>query len=414
VFGSFQSTPWSAGFILTNNPTSAQSNIYSGSFTDGNYPGTQYQYKYVIVSSGNSYETTPNRNLVTPTNFAILPVAYFNNASNVYATPVTFQVDMTAQIAAGSLNPANGDTVSAAGSFQSALTANQWQAGVFVLTNNPNAANTNIFTGTYVDPNPPGTAEQYKFQINPNGSASSAVWESVQNRNFQLGSTAQTLPLVFWNNQDPNNVLLAPTTITFTVNMAGAVDIFGYPFNSASDAVVVNGDFMNPTWPSFWTDALLGGFDYTGNLLQSNGTNLLYTGTFSVPAGNSLVVQYKYGIIHNYTGTSNTNCDNEASPNLNHTRYIRATGTYNFPVDTFGIQQTNLPDATEPSFGSLAIAAPVGGQLPISWLGRPGVYLQYTTNLSTGPWVQLNATGGTQSSNWPETNGAAFFRLVNP
>jgi hypothetical protein len=98
---------------------------------------------------------------------------------------------------------------------------------------------------------------------------------------------------------------------------------------------------------------------------------------------------------------------------LNHTRYIRATGTYNFPVDIFGIQQTNLPDATEPSFGDLAIGSPSGGELPLSWLGRPGVYLQYSTNLM-GPWVQLPLTDATNSSSWPTTNRGVFFRLVNP
>jgi hypothetical protein len=416
VYGSFENPAWTAGFVLTNNPTVSQSNVYSGSFTDGNYPGTQYLYKFVILSGGTTanYETTDNRNLVTPTNFATLPVAYFNNASNVYATPITFQVDMTAPIAAGTFNPGSGDTVSAAGTFQSSLSANQWKAGLFVLTNNPTAANTNIYSGVYIDPNPPGAGEQYKFTINPGGNGSSANFETINNRFFVLPSTAETLPVVYWNNADPNNVLLAPTTVTFTVDMTNAVDSFGYPFNPASDAVIINGDFLTPQWPNFWTDALLGGFDYTANLLQNDGTDLLYTGTFTVPSGKSLEVQYKYGIIHNYNGTGNTNCDNEALPNLNHTRYIRATGTYNFPVDIFGIQQTNLPAATEPSFGSLAIASPVAGHLPLSWLGRPGVYLQYTTNLSNGPWVQVGATGGINSTNWPETNGPVYFRLVNP
>jgi len=412
VFGSFQGSPWSAGFILTNNPNITQSNIYSGSFTDGNYPGTQYQYKYVVVSgANNSYETTPNRNLVTPAGAVTLPLAYFNNASNVYATPVTFQVDMTAPIASGILVPANGDTVSAAGTFQSSLAANQWKAGTFVLS--PTAANTNIYTGTFIDANAPGSSEQFKFQINPAGNGASANWESVANRLFTLGSTAQTNPLVYWNNLDPNNVLLGSTMITFTVNMTNAVDDFGYPFNPTTDAVVVNGDFMNPTWPNLWIDANLGTLDYSGNVLQNDGTDLLYTGTFTVAAGNSLAVQYKYGIIHNYTGYANTNCDNEAGYGQNHTRYIRATGTYSFPVDIFG-SQTNAAAATEPSVGSLGIGSPAGGNLPLSWLGRPGVYLEYTTNLVAGPWVQLSATSGTNAFSWPQTNGTAFFRLVNP
>ncbi|HEX9047033.1 MAG TPA: hypothetical protein VF988_08390 [Verrucomicrobiae bacterium] len=416
VFGSFDGTnTWPPGHILTNNPTGAQPNVYLTSFTDGNYPGTQYQYKYVIVSGGSTdnYESTPNRVLVTPTGYALLPLAYFNNASNVYATPVTFQVDMTAPIAAGNLNLTNGDTVSAAGTFQSSLNANQWKPGLFVLTNNPTANNTNIFTGTFIDPNPPGTSEQFKFQINPAGNGNNATWESIGNRSFQLGSTAQTLPLVNWNNQDPYNILPASTTITFTVDMTNAVDRFGFAFDAANDTVVVNGDFLTPTWPNFWADPLLGGFDYTANMLQNNGTDLLYTGTFTVPAGHSLEVQYKYGIIHNYTGSSNTNCDNEAVANANHVRYIRAIGTYNFPMDIFGIQQTNPPAAIEPSFGHLAIAAPVAGKLPISWLGRPGVYLQYATNL-TGPWVRWDATGGLSATNWPQSGSHVFFRLVNP
>lgn len=416
VVGSFGGSPWSTGVILlTNNPASAQSNLYSGPFADANYPGTQYQYKYVIINgSENNYETIPNRNLVTPANFAALPVAYFNNAGNVYATPVTFQVDLTVPIAAGSLNLGNGDTVSAAGTFQSSLSAKQWSVGTFVLTNNPAAANTNIFTGTFIDPNPPGSYEQFNFQINPAGNASGATWESLGNRVFLLSPSAQILPVADWNNQDPNNVLLVPTTVTFTVNMANVVDDQGDPFDPANDLVIVDGDFLNPPFPNFWTDPQLGGADYSQNLMMQVGLSALYTITFALPVGNPLAVQYKYGIIHSFNGFSNTNADNEAGYGLNHTRFIRATGAYNFPVDVFGIQLTNPVAATEPSFGDLVIARPVGGRLPVSWLGGPGVYLQYRTNLAGGPWVQLNATGGASSTNWPQTKGPAFFRLVKP
>ena len=415
VFGSFQNSPWSAGFILTNNPAIAQSNIYSGTFTDGNYPGTQYQYKYVIIAGGNNnYETSANRSLVTPVGSVTLPLAYFNNASNVYATPITFQVDMSAPIAAGTFNYANSDTVSAAGTFQSSLSANQWKAGLFVLTNNPAAANTNIFTGTYIDPNPPGTGEQFKFQINPAGNSASANWESVANRYFVLNSTAQTNPLVFWNNQDPNLVLLAPTAVAFSIDMANAMDEFGYPFNPSSDQVVVNGNFTNPEWPNFWQDPNLGGVDYQGNLLYEVGLSTIYTNTFTVPSGKSLQMYYKYGIIHNYTGYANTNCDNEAGFNQNHSRYIRTTGSYTLPVDVFGMQRTNLTAATEQPIMNLAIGSPVAGHLPISWLGLPGTYLQYTTNLINSVWVNLSATTGASAASWPATNGSTFFRVTLP
>jgi hypothetical protein len=417
VFGTFQNpATWSisSGLVLTNNPNGANTNLYTGTYPDGNYTGSFEEYKFVIAKGGAgsgtyNYESINNRQFFTPTNDLTFTLAYFNNVSSVYSIPVTFQVDMTVPLAAGQFNPANGDTCGAAGTFQT----NQWTVGAngFLLTNNPTAANSNIYSGTYIDLNTPGTAEQYKFVINSGGTT---TYESINNRTFLLNSSARTNPLVLWNNEDPNQVILTPTTVTFTVNMTNAVDVFGNPFNPATDVVVVNGNFMNPPWPNFWSDALLGGFDYVQNVLQNGGTNLLYTGTFTVAAGSSLQVQYKYGIIHNFTGTSNTNADNEANFGLNHTRYIRTVGNYNFPVDIFGIQQTNLAAATEPAFGNLAIGKPTAGQLPISWLGLPGVHLQFTTNLLSTNWVNLNATSGTSATNWPTGGGNGFFRLIQP
>jgi hypothetical protein len=413
VLGTFENPKWTVGgFILTNNPTinGNRSNLYSGTIADGNYTGSFENYKFVIVTTlSTNYESfngNANRDFFTPANALTFPLAYFNGVVSIYSTPITFQVDMTVPLLTGTFNPGNGDMIVAAGTFQT----NAWTIGAFPLTNNPTAASSNVYSGIYPDPNAPGAGEQYLFVIIRNGVNN---YETVPNRTFILTPPSMTLPVVQWSNDDTNNILLVPTTVTFTVNMTNAVDDFGYPFNSAADAVVVNGNFMNPTWPNFWTDALLGGFDYTGNLLNNDGTDLLYTGTFTVAAGSPLAIQYKYGIVHGYSGTGNTNADNEAGFGLNHTRYIRATGTYNFPVDIFGIQQTNLAAATEPSVGSLALGKPVSGQLPISWNGRPGVYLQYSTNL-TGPWIQISATDGASSSSWPQTNRAVFFRLVNP
>ena len=52
--------------------------------------------------------------------------------------------------------------------------------------------------------------------------------------------------------------------------------------------------------------------------------------------------------------------------------------------------------------------------MPLTWLGRPGVHLQYTTNLINRVWVDLNATDGTSATNLPANGGLTFFRLVNP
>ena len=413
VLGTFESPTWTAGFVLTNNPNSSSSNVYSGTIADGNYPASFEEYKFVIYPGGGSsgtYENINNRTFFTPTNAYTFPLAYFDNITSAYSIPVTFQVDMTVPIVTGTFNPGNGDLVSAAGTFQSSISANQWQAGVFILTNNPTGANQYLYTGTYIDQNPPGTGEQFKFQIDsPN--TSSTNWENINNRTFTLGSSAQVLPIVTWNNEDTNTVLLQPTTVTFTVDMTNAVDVFGNPFDPANDDVMIAGTFTTPQWTLNWTDPLINS-DYGQYVLQNNPPGSeLYTGTFTVPAGTPYQIQYKYGIYHN-TGLLNTNADNEAGFDLNHTRYIRTAGNYNFPVDIFGIQQTNLAAATEQAFGNLAIGNPSGGQFAITWLGLPGVHVQVSTNLVN--WQDINATAGLNSTNWPNTSGNQFFRLVQP
>ena len=64
----------------------------------------------------------------------MLSVVYFNDlapASGVPTQPVTFQVDMSDQIARGNFNPANGDAVEARGVFQSPY---QWAGGFITVT----------------------------------------------------------------------------------------------------------------------------------------------------------------------------------------------------------------------------------------------------------------------------------------
>jgi hypothetical protein len=419
VLGSYQNPQWTApGLILTNNPSSATSNIYSGTLVDNNYPGTEYNYKFVIVNgANNNYESTGDRKLVTPTNSGTLPLAFFNGVSNIYSTPITFSVDMTVPIVSGTFTPGSGDTVSAAGTFQT----NTWSPGSFVLTNNSGGANPNIFTGTYLDRNQPGAGESYKFVVISGGGANTN-WEN-NNRTFLLGSTAQSLPTVFWNNLNTNQVVLAATTLNFTVDMTGAVDSFGYPFVSGSDAVVINGDFLNPQWPNIWTDATLYyppfGNDYgPGNgsnpvlVLQDSGDGYHFTGSFTIPAGQTHKITYKYGIYHSNGSQFNTNCDNEGVFGQNHERYIRNSGTYNLPTDIFGAPRVGkyAAGAGEPLYG-IALGSPMPGHLPINWLGFPGVHLQTCTNLVTPVWQDLSGTDGAGTNNWPTISGGQFFRL---
>ncbi len=119
---------------------------------------------------------------------------------------------------------------------------------------------------------------------------------------------------------------------------------------------------------------------------------------------------YKYGINGN---------DDEAPPNSNHVRFVRTTGAYTLPRDTFGAQ------LVEPSFGLLSAGPASAGSVAISWLGRPGVHLQANTALSGGTWQDLlNTDGATWTQGHASTNGLVsvtnypamgaktFFRLI--
>jgi len=442
--GGFQSPQFAGGLILTNNPTAPNTNIYTIAFADHNYPGTQYLppqngYKYVIVTtSSTNFESGVNRSLVTVTNSSTLPLAYYNGVSTYASNAITFSVDMTVPIGTGLLHPGS-DTVGCAGTFMT----NQWAVGnvnSFLLTNNPTAVKSNIYSGTYIDRNAPGSIEYYKFVVNASGGGT--TYESPSStgggdRIFLLGNSAATNPLVFWSDANPNQVLLLTNTVTFTVNMDGAVDVYGVPFNAGSDSVVINGDFATPSWnyysggnpPYFWTDPnfyISGvqsdygpGSSYGQNyIMQDSGDGVHFTGVFTVPPGNNRRVTYRYGIHHNASSTT-FDADNEVNPTnqINHVRYIRsgaAQTSYNFPTDIFGQQLINSTAAQEQAFGNLAIGQPASGHLPISWLGLPGVQLQTITNLMSTNWVNVGSTDGLNATNWPTGSGTRYFRLIQP
>jgi len=431
VYGLFEQPHWSGNFppvgFLTNNPTLSgnASNIYSGTFVDGNYPGTVMTYKYVIspAGTGTTYEDGSDRTLVASNGVSLLPLAYFNGISTYASNNITFLVDMTAPIMAGQLNLANGDTVGCAGTFQT----NSFGVADrgFILTNNPALSGlaSNIYRGTYVDRNLPGTSERYKFVINIGG-ATPTIFEQPAStgggdRRFTLLNEAATNALVLWGDRTTNDIVLVDTTVTFHVSMTNALDRFGLEFNSEVDGLMVDGDFTTPAFPvmSHFDDQTIE-LDYGDHIMsRDTDTGLTYSWSHVIPAGSPIQVAYKFGILRNRGAFANTNIDNEADFAQNHVRYIRTAATattYDFPMDKFGQQRTDAAGAKEPLFGQLAIGVPSGGNFPINWLGIRGAHLQSSTNL-IGAWKDLNATDGTSSTNLPvEPTGQGFFRLVKP
>jgi hypothetical protein len=287
-----------------------------------------------------------------------------------------------------------GSSVFVAGAF------NGWPGtgpGALVLTNDPpynGGSNTNIYYGTnrFVG-SPNSTATAFKYTQN-DIAAQNGGWETSGDRSVVLLATngVLKLPVGVFSELYSIDVLSVDTTVTFRVSMTNAVGTDAHVFDSANDLVFINGDFI--PWAA-WTPIAL--FNY--QLANDPPGSLVYTFTRTFLAGSPRLVSYKYSI----NGT-----DNEAGYAQDHKRYIRSTsGTFTMPLDTFGTQ------TVEPKFGNLTIAPLTGGALPVTWLGYPGVSLQTSTSVA-GPWNTVSNTDNQNSTNWPASSGARYFRLIQP
>jgi arabinogalactan endo-1,4-beta-galactosidase len=132
------------------------------------------------------------------------------------ANQVTYQVNVGIQRALGNFDPADGDTVVVSGTFS----ATDW-ATTSTLT--PSAGDTNVYAGTFNNDVTAGNDVDYKFIINPGGNspAGQLVWESGDNRFFQVTAGNQTLPVTYFNNV--TNLPSVPTTAS--VDFLAGVDM---------------------------------------------------------------------------------------------------------------------------------------------------------------------------------------------
>src|SRR6185503_2722471 len=155
----------------------------------------------------------------------------FGSALCANAVPVTFQVNMSVQTTVGNFDPAL-HAIEVHGSFDG------WAGGA-VLSASPEAG---VYSADVEVGGAAGTAVQYKFVINQSGTQ---VWEvdgvgpaGAQNRSFNLENSAQTLPVVFFNNQSTPPGVVA---VTFQINM-GVQKSLGN-FDPALHTVEVHGAF---------------------------------------------------------------------------------------------------------------------------------------------------------------------------
>jgi len=372
---------------LTNNG----SGIYIGTVDIAGNPGDVQNCK-IYYDPGANWEGDPNRQFVLTGGPQVLPLSGWNEKYPAPTNNVTFQIDMSAQVLLGRFTNAPDGYVRVSGAF------NGWSASID-FTNNPAASGnaSNIYSQTLpVTGFPGGQPGEYKFRA-PIGD----TWESVNNRpSFTLTGGDQVLPLVFYNNASPSDLIAVDTPVTFTLFLTnGTVDIDGFAFNKATDKVYINGAFLGWwTWNTGFGGSESPAYEMTNNPVGSD----LYQRTFILPRGESIAVTYKYSI---------NGFDDEAGFGLNHIRYIRSAAgvPYSMPQDNFLTNATAV--RIEQSFGDLKIEKPVGGAVPITWLGRQGVVLQTRDNLTSGSWADLPGTDATSSTNLPVTGSAGFIRL---
>ena len=391
---------WSGnGTVLTNNATLLRTNqyglvthnVYAGTYTITASPAAPQSFKYVIARSGGDNWDSPSaanqddwNNRQFPTVTGSLPVVDFSDQPYAPLANLTFAVDMSAVLVSDpAFNPA---TVTVNGDF------NGWTAGI-ACTNNPNAANTNIYTSAVIQSGA-GSTINYQFRYNNAGT----VYDhdsNGNNRQYNVPAVASTnLPAVYFNNININDLLTQDTVVTFTVDMNNAVSTDSHTFDPNNDNVYINGDFAG--WVSWNPISLIGA---NLNLVNTPPGSSLYTFSHTYPKGSSRYTDYKYSI---------NGSDNEAAAYQDHSRYIRSdNGTYNLPVDKFGTQYR------EPKVGAITMGNVLAHKSQLSWLNYPGLFLQTATSLN-GPWTDVPATSGQSSTNWPVGNATTFFRLRLP
>jgi hypothetical protein len=479
VFGSFQGWNATAGgnCVLTNDPSIVvtnfnftppviESNVYTTiiavtgnarpSVNDLATPNCAEEYKYIIEPEYN-YDSPlyPNDDPDSGNRFfteydQTLPVVNFSDAAIAPLAKVTLNLDMSGVLLYDTNYVPN--SVTAWGSF------NGWANGV-MLTNNPAAPNTNLFSALVSMGEGVTFVLQYRYT---NSSYNGWVYDYAKDggpnyvnnnnyrRTFELPITPTVLttnfPAVYFNDLAPDDYLPAATPVLFSVDMDGAVETNGQAFVPGTDSVYINGMFAGAT-PSF-PNSMNGTSQYWypwsgGDNLQGapagfqmieEGTSTIYTNTVILPAGTPVALSYQYGVDPDslYGGP----LENEAPSASVHYRAVRSTGLkpYVMPTDTF----TNQP-YVEPFFstgnigangsltgGNLTVGAPVAGKVPVSWLGRPGARLQTSTSLNNPAWQNISATDGTNwtagysstngfvsVTNWP-SSGSTFFRLIKP
>lgn len=300
--------------------------IFEGTFTidETVFPTFEYKFVNVVGGSTDSWETVGNRSVdISAGGQIVIPTVFFDdNAGGGVDADIMFQCDMSVQTSVGNFNPANGDKIVVRGSFNGWGGAND-ELFEDVLDGIHKAIVTINATA--------GTTIEYKFvHLIPDGSGGfTDNWESVQNRTFVFDGNNQALPVVFFDDVSPNDIITQAVTVTFQVDVTNAMDFNGgtpIPFQSI-DNVYIAGFFNNWPWDAF-TDPDWEMHD-DGVAPDITAGDLIYTTNITFDLGAAKSQQYKFSV---------NGPDNESGIGDNHVIIIDDTNPSMVnPVDLFGV-----------------------------------------------------------------------------
>ena len=358
--------------------SSKDANIWEGTFDVPGAEGAAAQYKFLMTTAAATIWEgavgtgggTGNRTFTLPATDQALPVVYFNNVtgSNVVTSQVTFQVDMSIQIALGNFDRESG-TVNLAGEF------NAWNASALALTNS--LSNSNVWFGVVTLSGAADTTVSYKFVINGSSWEGNVGVGGSQNRMLTLKSTDQVLPVVYFNNLA---VLPGVIPLSFEVDMSAQIALG--TFDPEAGTMSVAGDTLN-NWSA------------TASALSRSATETnVWTGTFDLTSAPGAVILYKF--------VMNDGATWERIENRPYT--IASTNAQTIPRAYFN--NTN-------HIGNLAMGAVSGRQATLSWTSGPLIRLQTSTALGA-TWQDVPDTLGQGAATITLGTGSAYFRLKGP
>lgn len=373
---------WGSSNVVLNRESTNENavgyRLYSGvAYYPNALVGIEQAYKFVLDAGGSTGweegNLAGNRTFTVPAADTTLQWMYFGDTPPVAVDPVTsnvvFGVDLSAFETAGVFDVARGDTLWVYGDFNNWQNCKTESPDRCLMEKIPGESEFGIAVPITKLPN---IEFQYKYFLDFNderfmdqfGVPPPSGWEEghltgINRRNVFAGDQQQILPLAYFNDVTPQNLILPGTSVevAFSVDMTGTLTDDAQPFNPAGgDTVSIR--LGDPIW------AHTQGIDGTDHdipltdlvqLTDPDGDNI-YTGTWTISGPTYNVITFKY--MYGQSGTFvNEMGSDTGTPGRNRARYIprNADGSwpasFALPEASFALDPGPLPHDTNPFIG---------------------------------------------------------------